>query len=510
MAMATRPTPRQLRLGFARFRESRDWSRISPDLGLRPASWLASSVATGLVLGGIVAVSPTLAFAAMSGLLLVVLAIGPFRWLAIATVATILFVPKVNVLGVSGSNAGIRPDDLVVAVAVIRAASAIAVTPTARRFGRAAALYLLLAFVAVLAGLAQGTIDAPLNGLLFWLRKVEYLAMALVGLRWFRTDLRALSSLNNLLLAAVPFWLLCAMLQARGVLGNFDSGTYQPHTGDRAMAFFGGPYEYAAMLLIVAGWIFGRMWFAARLRGSWAAALIVPSLMLTQSRISLVALVVMAALLGIAWRSREAPAVSGVAKSGAMALGALAIASVNWSISSWGERFATLDVGNMWTSLQVAFVNRNYEWYVHFGQHEAGGMTLATDPSFGLRMQKWMHYIDGFEQYPLLGLGPGATAEAVDGNYVRLVAESGLLGTLAWTLMVAVVLYSAWRRRQTDPLAPVVLFVIGSMLLGAVFIDVFEASRPALITWLIVGAFCAEKAARTFSSRLAADAAHAA
>ena len=86
---------------------------------------------------------------------------------------------------------------------------------------------------------------------------------------------------------------------------------------------------------------------------------------------------------------------------------------------------------------------------------------------------------------------------AVDNDYLRLLAETGLLGFFAFGLILLRIFKSARPYLQT-PHSPTDAFIIAAtlglvgLLFNAVFIDVFEASKIAIISWTLLGA--AEKA----------------
>lgn len=129
---------------------------------------------------------------------------------------------------------------------------------------------------------------------------------------------------------------------------------------------------------------------------------------------------------------------------------------------------------------------------------------IVYDLSTGIRLDAlWPRAIAGFKRNPLLGSGYSTLnktqvtefteAESTDNDYLRSLGETGLLGFLAfgWILFAAV--FSIWRKFMTvkDPLTFAYLVGLASLIFGllvnAVYIDVFEASKVAMTFWAFVG-----------------------
>jgi len=115
----------------------------------------------------------------------------------------------------------------------------------------------------------------------------------------------------------------------------------------------------------------------------------------------------------------------------------------------------------------------------------------------------WPKAIAGFKKNPLLGTGYSTLlkdnvtdfteAESTDNDYLRSLGETGLLGVLSFYGIFIYALYlvlSVWRRlKDRDMVAFAAAFVAGitGLLINALYIDVFEASKIAYITWAFLG-----------------------
>ncbi len=119
---------------------------------------------------------------------------------------------------------------------------------------------------------------------------------------------------------------------------------------------------------------------------------------------------------------------------------------------------------------------------------------VAYDLSFTTRFQgEWPHATLAFERNILVGSGYGSVSLAVDNNYLRMLAETGILGTLAFfAIFVAMGIYI--KKILADIDSPVARnFVLGvaagiiGLSLNATLIDVFEASKIAYLLWMLIG-----------------------
>ncbi len=118
----------------------------------------------------------------------------------------------------------------------------------------------------------------------------------------------------------------------------------------------------------------------------------------------------------------------------------------------------------------------------------------AYDLSFTTRFQgEWPHALLAFERNVLVGSGYGAVSLAVDNNYLRMLGETGLLGTLSF-LAIFLVLGIYIKKVLPDIRSSVVKsFILGfaagliGLALNATLIDVFEASKIAFLMWMLIG-----------------------
>lgn len=118
------------------------------------------------------------------------------------------------------------------------------------------------------------------------------------------------------------------------------------------------------------------------------------------------------------------------------------------------------------------------------------------DRSSSIRLNvEWPRAIRAFSKNPLLGTGYSSITLATDNDYLRLLGESGLLGFLSFALvfirMAEVVLKKLPFVRSYSGLELVFIsgFIaaIPGIFVNAVFIDIFEASKFAIVFWMLAG-----------------------
>lgn len=118
----------------------------------------------------------------------------------------------------------------------------------------------------------------------------------------------------------------------------------------------------------------------------------------------------------------------------------------------------------------------------------------AYDLSFTTRFQgEWPKTLLAFTRNLLFGSGYGSVSLAVDNNYLRLLGETGLLGTFSF-IIIFIVLGVYIKKVLPEVESKVIRsFILGfsagaiGLALNATLIDVFEASKVAFTLWLLVG-----------------------
>lgn len=119
---------------------------------------------------------------------------------------------------------------------------------------------------------------------------------------------------------------------------------------------------------------------------------------------------------------------------------------------------------------------------------------LAVEYSSAIRFRvEWPRSIRAFAKNPFLGTGYSSVTLATDNDYLRALAETGLLGFISFWLIFLeigrrVILFF---RKEKDIFSKSIVIAIAGGAIGlfanAVFIDVFEASKVAFVFWMLMG-----------------------
>ena len=119
---------------------------------------------------------------------------------------------------------------------------------------------------------------------------------------------------------------------------------------------------------------------------------------------------------------------------------------------------------------------------------------LSVEYSSGIRFDvEWPRSLRAFAKNPFLGTGYSSVTLATDNDYLRLLAETGLLGFLAFFLIFLEIgrqVFRFVRTSQPGLRKSLVMALSGAalgLLANAVFIDVFESSKVAFVFWLLMG-----------------------
>lgn len=115
----------------------------------------------------------------------------------------------------------------------------------------------------------------------------------------------------------------------------------------------------------------------------------------------------------------------------------------------------------------------------------------------------WPQAIRGFQQNPLLGSGYATLtkaskyefteADSTDNNFLRTLGETGLLGFISFYGVIALAINFAYRLGKSSEAAIDRVLAVGyigaaiGLLINALFIDVFAASKVAFIFWALTG-----------------------
>lgn len=117
---------------------------------------------------------------------------------------------------------------------------------------------------------------------------------------------------------------------------------------------------------------------------------------------------------------------------------------------------------------------------------------VNEDRSTSIRFNvEWPRAIRAFTKNPLLGTGYSSITLATDNDYLRALGETGILGLFSFILIfISLFKVFSMYRFESNLESVFIASFIGStigILITALFIDIFEASKFAIIYWLFTG-----------------------
>lgn len=452
-------------------------------------------------------------------------------WLTILLLAFIPLYPKFPLFNVRGTFVAVRIEDLLIILTVFLWTIRLLILGHVKNFfqdklNQALLLFFSIGALSLFAGIfLTHTIVFPHLGVLHYLRRLEFMLLLPIVYSVVTTRKRVYISL-----ATLSVTVLLVNLYGLGQqylnwpvisTGNseFAKGLILYLTpGARINSTFAGHYDLAVFLLmalvVLSGLFFGLKGWGVKVWSVFLIAFSFMMLVMTAARVSFVA-----ALVGV---------ITTLLLSGKRVfIGLLVILAVVALVypSQLRDRFVSTVTVNLlgeWRqyigrteeqrksaelnipTLPVKVSSKSADWTklgTSSGQ-VASDITpgepvdttqLGVYRSFSIRFnQEWPRALTAFYKNPLLGTGYSSLGIATDNDFLRSLGEVGILGTLAFALVLWEIFNRVRRNFQSND-AFVKYFSMGvfsmiiAFLLNGLFIDVFESSKIAALFWMILG-----------------------
>ena len=119
---------------------------------------------------------------------------------------------------------------------------------------------------------------------------------------------------------------------------------------------------------------------------------------------------------------------------------------------------------------------------------------IQQDRSTSIRFDvEWPRALRSFYKNPFLGTGYSSITLATDNEYLRALGETGVLGFLAFASILTALgkgIYARYQKAKSKLDKTITLGSLGVFsifLISAIFLDVFEASKIAILFWAFTG-----------------------
>lgn len=409
------------------------------------------------------------------------------------TAAILIFIPlypKFPLFFLPGSAVAIRAEDFLILTTTIVLAIHLFLAKKLKLppLGFQIIVYLAVGGLSVLSAILITKNVNPLLTVFHWGRRLEYLLVFFfvyyVG-RENQGSRRLLFELILLVPIGVFLYGLAQIFAAAPVISTmnkeFAKGialTLQP--GVQLSSTFAGHYDLAIYLAMILAYLATLLTFKLK-RGHWfglLAGFVVLLWLFTQagSRIAIFGLVFSVALVCFLRRKFKL----------ALLLTALVGASI---LTSPG---LMLRLGNLLRVFQAQLQSVVIVPVVQAA--ETALRPIQEDRSTSIRFDvEWPRAMRSLYKNPFLGTGYSSISLATDNEYLRALGETGLLGFLAFiSILIALFrgLSSRYRLAKGNLDQAITLGALGVysvFLISAIFLDVFEASKIAIMFWAFTG-----------------------
>jgi hypothetical protein len=394
----------------------------------------------------------------------------------------LLFLPKINLLSFGGETAGIRLDDLVLFLVIL---VLLCGWVTDLRFK----VEPVPATACVVIGIfcLSNLVNLDKSNVLYSLRFVEYLVFFWAGKSLVRFEF----SLNSVVKLLVGINCLAILLQFAGVIGGFSAEGYTNATARPFGISTNHPAEmgallnlaFAALVFAANKKVFARFWV-------WCVVIAV-CILITESRSALAVHCVLTWL----YTYQHTKNRTGFVLKSAFVSGVL-IAGLVLLPNPVKERSSDLlSPQNVDAARQLYDSVPAEKQFTGFEGSEAEDAPQDVDVSAYMRGFKWIYVTKIMFTAPwpvwVLGLGPGALGPALDGGWLRLITESGVVGTLAFLTLL----------RKITSLSRSCAMAVLALAVNMVTVDSQNAYKVMAFLFLLAGVW----AQKTILERTAAS-----
>jgi hypothetical protein len=387
----------------------------------------------------------------------------------IALGVAMLFTPKINLVSIAGESAGIRVDDVLLLVISALLLAGVLLTRKPTINGIESITFILIGYM-----LFANLINLHMFGrssLLYSLRYFEYFMFFYIG-RYF-CDARY--SAARLLYAMLFVNAIVMVLQDLGIVGGFASAGFSQDVAGRPIGLTGGPWEIGAMLnFSLAIFLFDRKQVGGVTSRLPVIACTSALVVMTGARIPALAHIFLISY----YLYLHAPNKTYFLGSAAF-IGGLVLFAILLIPNPLTERSE-----NLFSTANIELFQEQYSKSVPEEKFEGFSQTYTadedTDLSWLIRVARWTIAIKTWTNSRLtwfVGVGPGNWGPALDGGWLRVMSEWGLLG-------LAIFLVFLYRIAQ---ISRATFAMVAALAINMLFIDIHLAYKAMSLFFFLSG-----------------------
>jgi hypothetical protein len=380
-----------------------------------------------------------------------------------------LFMPKINLVSIAGESAGIRVDDVLLFVifALLMAGVLLARKPAIN--GIESITFLLIGYMLLSNLINLQMFDR--SSLLYSLRYCEYFMFFYIGRYFFDARYSAARLLYALLFVNA----IVMLLQDFAIVGGFASAGFSQNVAGRPIGLTGGPWEVGAILnFLLAVFLFDPKQAAGIRSRILVIACTSALVVMTGARMPALAHVLLISY----YLYLHAPNKPYFLGSAAFVAGLLVFA-ILWIPNPLTERS-----GKLFSTANIELFQEQYSKSLPQEKFEGFSQTYTadedTDLSWLIRGARWTVAIKTWANSPLtwfVGVGPGNWGPALDGGWLRVMSEWGLLG-------LGIFLVFLYRVAQ---ISRVTLALVVVLAVNMLFIDIHIAYKAMSLFFFLSG-----------------------
>jgi len=381
----------------------------------------------------------------------------------------LLFMPKVNIVSISGESAGIRIDDVLLLVVFALFMAGVSLARKPQIDGIESIVFILIG--SMLLSNLLNLLMFGRSSLLYSLRYVEYFMFFYIGQYFFA----ARYSVARLLYAMLLFNAILMVLQGFYIIGGFTSTRgFQEYV--RPIGVAGGPYEMGAMLnFSLAVFLFDRYEVGAVTLRIFLIACTLVLVVLTGARMPALAHIFLISYFCYLQSRNKTHFLRNATLVGGLLL--LAIFLIPNPLTERSENL--FSIANI-AQFKDQYANANVpeekfeDWPEIYISDETADLSWLT------RVARWIIAIKTWTNSPLawfVGVGPGNWGPALDGGWLRVMSEWGLFGFSIFLVF----LYRIAR------ISRAMFAVVVALAINMLFIDIHIAYKAMSLFFFLSG-----------------------
>ncbi|UHG90275.1 O-antigen ligase family protein [Spirosoma oryzicola] len=338
----------------------------------------------------------------------------------------LLFIPKINIIPVQEKSTGIRLDDIFISYVILLILAIYAIKKYTY-FSKIEILLFSFISLGALSNLANIGLYGRSN-ILYSLRLIEYFSFFYIGYL----------AKTKFSLVKISYWYIVInfviiILQRMQIVGGFSSEGYDEDVSNRAIGITGGPWEVGTILVCALCIIIYNTSFTYKIYQHIILIVVFFLLILTGARMPTLAYFIVV----VAYFYKE------IKNKLLVLVSAIIIIPLSFTLIVQLENPILARSSNLFNYNNV---DQFFEYYdntyidpIHIEFPEMPIDYYTSDISWSIRASKWSYAIkywsESYISY-IIGLGPGMWGPALDGSWLRILTESGLLGLLIYVSLL--------------------------------------------------------------------------